>query len=147
MTREYSIACAEVLEVLNNLPQEEREKIPVEEIEFYEENKAEDYAFRYDVNKPVEEQGLSKLTNAIIITIYRDYFANEEQRFLLTEILKENVNKIENQRREKYGNKKKAVKENSIQNNKKTEIPKPAVIKKKNIFQKIWNLIKGAFKK
>lgn len=144
MTREYSIACTEVLEVLKYLPQEEKEKIPVAEIEFYEENKAEDYAFKYDINKPIEEQGLSKLTNAIIITIYRDYFANDEQRFLLSEILKENVNKVENQRREKYGDKDKNIKAG----NSNTEVPKPAVIKKKKSgFQKILDFIKGIFKK
>lgn len=143
MTREYSIACTEVLEILKHLPKEEREKIPEDEIEFYEENKAVDYAYKFDPNKPIEDQNVSKLANAIIITIFRDYFANETQRKLLSEILKENVNKVENKRREKYGPEK--VFEKSREQTKKANVP--AVKKKRNLFQIILEGIKKFFRR
>lgn len=143
MTREYSIACTEVLEILKHLPKEEREKIPLDEIEFYEENKAEDYAYKFDPSKPIEDQNVSKMANAIIITIFRDYFANETQRQLLSEILKENVNKVENKRKEKYGPEK--VFEKPKEPNKKANVL--AVKKKKNAFQRILEGIKKFFRR
>lgn len=143
MTREYSIACTEVLEILKQLPKEERDKIPNDEIEFYEENKAVDYVYKFDKNKPIEDQNVSKMANAIIITIFRDYFADETQKKLLSEILKENVRKVENKRREKYGPEK-IFEKSSNENNNNMPIIKEV---KKNIFQKILDKIIKFFKK
>lgn len=143
MTREYSIACTEVLEILKHLPKEERDKIPQDEIDFYEENKATDYAYKFDPSKPIEEQGISKMANAIIITIFRDYFANDTQRKILSEILKENVNKVEAKRKEKYGTEKVFEKPKS----QKANSAMPVVKKKKNVFQIILEGIKKFFRR
>ena len=108
---------------------------------FSKANSAKDYEFKIDPKKPIEEQAVSDMASAIIITIFRDYFADENQRALLSEILKENSRKVEIKKREKYN-------PDKIFEKKTVELPKPAVIpKKKNIFQKILDFIKGIIRR
>ena len=86
----YSKAYTEVLEILTYLPEEEQKKIPVERIEFYFENRDKEYDFHYDENIPFDEQKVLPETQAIIVTLFRDYFATNEQKEKLEEILKHN---------------------------------------------------------
>ena len=144
VTEEYQIAYSEVLEILKYVPKEEYEKIDKEKLEFYERNKKQDYNFNYDVNKTLDEQGVSKIAKVIISIIYRDYWASDEER---NEIL-EMQNKMRKNLKEKtqidfdpnIAFKKNVEEENIIKevaNNQITEY------KKENFFQKIINKIKS----
>ena len=148
VTEEYQIAYSEVLEILKYVPKEEYEKIDKEKLAFYERNKKQDYIFNYDVNKTLDEQGVSKIAKVIISIIYRDYWASDEER---NEIL-EMQNKMRKNLKEKtqidfdpnIAFKKNVEEENIVKesiNNQITEY------KKENFFQKLINKIKNIFKK
>lgn len=100
---DYSKAYTEVLEIMTYLPEEEQSKIPMERIEFYFENRDENYDFHYNENIPFNEQQILPETQAIIITLFRDYYATDEQKEKLEKILnhndlirQENINEVFN---------------------------------------------------
>ena len=86
----YSKAYTEVLEILTYLPEAEQRKIPIERIKFYYENRDKKYDFHYDENRSFDEQKVLPETQAIIVTLFRDYFATNEQKEKLEEILTHN---------------------------------------------------------
>ena len=87
----YEMAYVEVLAILKNyLSEEELNQIPKEKIEFFEKNKDHNYIFEINNRLPIEEQNLSEKTNAILVILYRDYFADEQQKETLKQILELN---------------------------------------------------------
>ena len=98
----YSRAYAEVLEIIKYFPKEEYSKIPEEKIEFYKNNMDKDYIFTINPKIDLSEQNISPEANAIIVNIFRDYFATEEQKVKIKEILDLNQKKEEQEKREKY---------------------------------------------
>lgn len=116
MSEAFSKACTEVLTLLSFLDDDELSKIPLEKIEFLKRNQAKDYDYILNLeipsNKqkissetditleiaPLERQNISPEANAIFITLYRDYFANEEQKKILEEILECNDEIIEKEK-------------------------------------------------
>ncbi|MBR6034008.1 MAG: hypothetical protein IKP28_04665 [Clostridia bacterium] len=102
MNSKYTKAYKEVVEIIKYFPQEEYNKIPKEKIEFYETNMDKDYQFAIDPSIDLSKQNISKETNAIIVSLYQDYFATEEQKEKINEILELNEMKEEQEKREKY---------------------------------------------
>lgn len=146
MSNNYAKAYTEVLEILKYLPQEELEKIPQEKIEFYERNCDKQYKFEFDISKPIDEQQTLRETNAVIVLLFRDYFATELQKEKLEKILLQNEEKQDKEFREKYNPDeifKKSVEDNV---EKQTETMDLVEIKRDNIikeiFKKIINFIK-----
>lgn len=86
----YRKAYTEVLEVLSKLSPEEYDKIPKEKIEYYEKNKDKYYYFEINPNIPIEKQNLSKEANAILVSLFLEYFVNSNQRKGLEEMLDNN---------------------------------------------------------
>lgn len=98
----YARAYTEVLEIINNFPEEEYKKIPVEKIEFYKNNKDENYSFQINPNIELSSQNISKEANAIIVNLFVDYFATEKQKAQIKEILYLNLQKIEKEKSIQY---------------------------------------------
>lgn len=98
----YAKAYTEVLEILNHFPEEEYDRIPIEKIEFYRKNMDKEYNFTINPEIDFEEQNISKEANAIIVNLFKEYFATDEQKVKIEEILKINQEKEEQQKREKY---------------------------------------------
>ena len=98
----YSRAYTEVLEIIKYFPKEEYAKIPEEKIEFYKNNMYKDYIFTINPEIDLSEQNISPEANAIIVNLFRDYFATEEQKVKIKEILDLNQKKEEQEKREKY---------------------------------------------
>lgn len=98
----YAKAYTEVLEIIKYFPQEEYAKIPKEKIEFYENNKDKGYIFEINPEIDLAEQNISVEANAIIVNLYKDYFATEEQKIKIKEILDLNQQKEELEKRKKY---------------------------------------------
>ncbi len=96
----YAKAYTEVLKIISHFPDEELAKIPVEKIEFYKNNMDKDYNFTIDPEIDLEKQNISKKANAIIVNLFQDYFATEEQK--IKEILDLNQRKEEQEKKEKY---------------------------------------------
>ena len=102
MTNDYARAYTEVLEILKFLPKEEYNKIPSDKIAFYEKYKDNNYDYKFDITKSLEEQKISKETNAIIVTLFRDFFATQIQKEKLEIILKQNEKENQEELRRKY---------------------------------------------
>lgn len=93
MDNTYKRACTEILEILKYLPQEEFEKIPKEQIKFYEKNKDPNYEYVFDRKKILSGQGLSRTTKILIVSLFKEYFATPVQKEKLEQILIENYKK------------------------------------------------------
>lgn len=83
----YNKACTEVVEILKSLPKEQYERIPESEIEYYKKNSDSNYSFSFDAKLPLEKQNILRETYAILVTIYRDYFLEDNQNIVLEDIL------------------------------------------------------------
>lgn len=143
MINTYSRAYKEVLVLLKYyLTEEDYNKIPKEKIKFFEKNADNNYNYKIDETKSYEKQQVSQKANSIIVSLYRDYFTNDEEKKKLEEILKLNdlkVNKIKAENIKNVKNKFE-IKEEGKEKNDEDLHP---IEKKENIFQKIWDRIKG----
>ena len=149
LSLEYSNAYNEVLEVLNNISEEDYNKIPKDIIKVFETYKNKNYVFEYDFSKDFKEQKLSKQAKLILANLYRDYWATERER---EEIIKEQNlirQKVEEEKRLKYDpdifkNKRKIINTEEI----KTISDEISMVEpKKTLIQRILNKIKLYFNK
>ena len=146
MSNAYSKAYVEVLEIISHFSEEDFKKIPKSEIDFYNENKDNEYEFKINPNIDLNEQNISREANAILVALYRDYFATESQKQILEKLLKQNEQKEEEKKREKYNPNdifKKDKEDSKIENN--NEIL-PIEIEEK-WYQKILDFFRGLFVK
>lgn len=102
MTNKYKKAYTEVLEILSHLPKDEYCKIPKEKIEFYKENMDKDYSYNINPMLELSKQYISEEANAILISLFRDYFANEKQKDILEKLLNQNQEQLEQTKRKIY---------------------------------------------
>ena len=98
----YAKACTEVLEILSHFSEEDFSRIPSDKIEFLKQNCDKDYDYKIDPEVELEKQYISEEANAIIIGLYREYFATEHQRNVLDDILKHNQVLADRESRMKY---------------------------------------------
>lgn len=98
----YAKAYKEVLEIVKYFPKEEYNKIPNEKIKFFKDNMDKEYEFTINPQIDLSEQNISKEANSIIVTLFQDYYATEEQKIKIQEILKLNQQKAEIEKTEKY---------------------------------------------
>ena len=140
MNNTYSLSYVEVLEILKHIPKENYEKIPKEKIEFYENNKDKNYIYIYN---PVNPKILRK-TDAILINLYKNYIAKDDEKEKINHILKLNEMKNEQEKQENFDL-------NNIFNNKKSEIKNnnvdilPVEKKRETRFKKFIDKIKKIF--
>lgn len=88
MDLKYSNACKEVLVLFNYfLDENDMSKIPDEQIKYLNENANQQYNYVVDESKELEEQEITKEAKAIIISLYKKYFATDEQKKKVNEIL------------------------------------------------------------
>ncbi len=149
MINTYAKAYTEVLEILKYFSEEEYSKIPQEKIDFYKNNMDRNYNYNINPNIDLSQQYISKEANAILISLFRDYFATENQKKTLNNLLNQNQNKLENIKREKYNS-------NDIFKNNynsiiedKDNIQEKSLVNVSNIkwYEKIWKIFKDFFKK
>lgn len=98
MNDTYECSYVEVLEILKYIPKEEYDKIPKQLIEFFEEHKDKSYKYIYN---PVSPKTLRK-TDAIIVSLYKDYIANDDEKKRIEKRLMENYEKAESEKRKQY---------------------------------------------
>ena len=98
----YSKACTEVLEIISYFPEDEYSKIPKDKIELLEQYK--DTGYEYSINPDVElsKQYISKEAKAMIIEIYKEYFATEHQKNVVDDILNHNQMLMEKKKEINY---------------------------------------------
>lgn len=100
ISKDYSIAYVQVLEVLKGLNKKEYEKIPKERIELYEKNKSRDYEFKLDKNRNFNDQ-ISQEAQKIIANLFVRFIATPEDRIRIYEKEKKDFIKKELEERKK----------------------------------------------
>lgn len=98
----YAKACTEVLEIISHFSEEDYSKIPLDKIEFFKQNCDKDYEYKIDPEVDLADQYISDEANAIIIGLYKEYFATEHQKNVLDDILKHNQVLADRESRKKY---------------------------------------------
>lgn len=139
-------AYAEVYTILQELNEEEYNKIPPEVIKTIEANRNEEYEYELDDELELKDQPMLPETKAILFNLFRDYLATSEQRAKIRRMQNEARQKNELKKQQMYNsdifvNK---SKENLTENNNETM---QIVEYKENIFRRILNKIKSLFMK
>lgn len=130
-------ACNEVLVLLKMLPEAELKKIPETEIKFLEEHRDFNYNFSVNPEVPINEVNISRKAKAILVALWKKYFATDIQKQKLDKILQENSMKEEQKKQEEYQY------SDMFKNNTQKIINLPTVIEEK-WYEKVWNKIKDA---
>lgn len=130
-------ACNEVLVLLKMLPEAELKKIPETEIKFLEEHRDVNYNFSVNPEVPINEVNISRKAKAILVVLWKKYFATDIQKQKLDKILQENSMKKEQKKQEEYQY------SDMFKNNTQKIINLPTVIEEK-WYEKVWNKIKDA---
>lgn len=76
MERVYREALSETEYVLSFLEKERQSKIPIKLRNLIKEEKSKDYIPKFDVNKPVNQQNISREAVALLVYIYKKYLDN-----------------------------------------------------------------------
>ena len=98
----YANEYTEDLEIISYFPQEAYNKIPSEKINFYKQNMDKNYIFRINPQIDLSEQNISAEANAIIVNLYTNYLATQEEKNKIKQILYLNQQSLEKEKREKY---------------------------------------------
>lgn len=146
-------AYTEVYTILQDLNEEEYNKIPPEVIETIKENRNEEYEYFLDDELELKDQPMLPETKAILFNLFRDYLATPEQRIKIIRMQNEERQKNELKKQQMYNtdvfanksiNKTTKLYENEVKaNNEENQI----IVYKENIFRRILNKIKCLFMK
>ena len=98
----YAVAYSEVLEILKYIPIEDYNKIPKDKIELFKTYADREYDFKYNPNRTLDEQNVSKIAKGIIAIFFRDYWATETQREKIIAKQKYDRMQLEEKKKEKY---------------------------------------------
>ena len=137
-------AYTEVYTILQELNEEEYNKIPPEVIKTIEANRNEEYEYELDDELDLKDQPMLPETKAILFNLFRDYLATPEQKAKIIRMQNEARQKNELKKQQMYNNDVFAnkPKENQSSNNNETM----QIVKyKENFFKKILNKIKSFF--
>jgi len=147
MNNSYAKAYTEVLEIINHFSEDEYKEIPKEKIDFYEKHKDREYDFKINPNIDLAEQNISRKANAILVSLFRDYFATAKQKEILKNLLQQNQEKLEKEKYLKYNPDN--IFNKSYDNNIKDSKDEVALVEIKNEvwYRKILNFFKRIFSK
>ena len=149
MKQEYKKAFSEVNEIIKMMPDELTNRIPSKFKEMLEDERDKEY--NPNIQEPLEKQKLKNETIIILGLIYRDFLCPTDEKRRLQEKdareLQEVQKAIEEEIREKYNpddifKNKREIKDEEI-----TEEKSLTVVKEEKWYQKIFNLIKGIFRR
>ena len=135
-------AYTEVYTILQDLDDEEYEKIPPEVIEALDKNRNKDYEFELDDELELKEHELLPETKAILFNLFRDYLSTPEQKEKIIKMQKEEREKLELEKKQKYSTQLFNKKEEPLKNNIIEETKDIVVYKNIKWYQKIFSFIK-----
>ena len=78
--QEISKSAVEIIEIMKHAPIEVRLKYPYKYRIYFENVASKDYVWKYDTNKKLNEQNMSKLTENILVYMYTNVFNNSRTR-------------------------------------------------------------------
>ena len=147
----YLNSLSELSEIIKNLGEKIRAKIPNDVIDYIENNKSQTYKWNYNPDLPLDEQNMLPETEELLTAIYRDYICTDAEKEKVDEVLVDNENYIEESNRNVIENEKSVNVDTIVQNYKVREdnsiSNSPAIVEKQNFFVKIINKIKSIFSK
>ena len=137
-------AYAEVYTILQDLNEEEYNKIPPEVVEAIKVNRNEEYEYELDDELELKEQPMLPETKAILFNLFRDYLATPEQKAKIIRMQNEERQKNELKKQQRYNTDVFANRqEKDISQEKNEEIQ---IVKyKENLFKRILDKIKRFF--
>lgn len=141
----YSNAYTEVYTILQNLNEEEYNKIPSEVINTIKNNRNIEYKYKLEEELELKEQTLLPETKAILFNLFRDYLSTPVQKEKIIKMQSDERQKNEVKKQQKYDIDifKNRKKENNLKPQDKRE--NQLVEYKENIFKSILNKIKKFF--
>ena len=143
MNRAYEEAFVEVDEILKMMPIDLISKIPMKFRQVISENKAKDY--KIEIKEPLEEEKLKEETVVILGLIYRDFLASPDERDELQLKDAEELKKIELEMEQQYDIEN--VFKKRTKPSKQEDSVDLIVYKEQGFIKKLFNLIRGFFKK
>lgn len=161
MTNELRQTFCDIEIILNALPEEDRNKVPMKLRKFISENKLENYESEVRIDVPIEEQDLSPDTRTFIGMLYLNYWCkDEEEKAEIKKVFMDNEAKMQKELDEKFeifkkydtnqiDNELKAekdIQENVVEAEIKTE-ESNMIVYKESIIRKIINKIFGIFRR
>lgn len=149
MNEKYAKAYTEILEIISHFSEEEYSKIPKEKIKFYEDNKDNNYDYKINPEIDLKEQYISRETEVLLIILFRDYFATEKQKDVLDNLLKQNQEKADKEKYEKYNPDNIFKKSNDLETNDNSNDKEilPVIIKEQRWYVKILDFFRSIFRK
>lgn len=149
MKQEYKEAFTEVNEIIKMMPDELVNKIPNKFREMLEDERDKEY--NPNIQEPLEKCKLKNETIIILGLIYRDFLCSQDEKRRLQEKdareLQEVQRTIEEEIRKKYNPDDIFKNKREIKNEEQTEEKSLTVVQEEKWYQKIFNLIKGLFRK
>ena len=141
-------AYKEVYIVLQDLNEEDYNKIPPEIIETIKENSNEEYEFVLNDELELKEQLLLPETKAILFNLFRDYLATPVQKEKIIKMQTEERKKLEEKKKQNYDNVDifKTNKNKDVEEKVNIQELQLVQIKKGGLFRKLINKIKLFFK-
>ena len=147
--KNYNQRLVEVNEVLKNLSKSDYDKLPLDIIQYIQENMDKDYLWTYDKSKSLQEQNLSRDTIIILSFLNMEYLLNEKQKAYIKKIFETNDKIHQEKLKEKYNSdnlfKKKTGNIEPVEKNITNDVA--LVEYNESIFKKIWNKVFSIFKK
>ena len=149
-TLQYQKAYVELNEILKSLSEEENSKIPKVFKDNVVKNMDKSYKFELDSSKGIFEQKLMVETEALLVEIYERYLASAEEKEVWEKYDKICLNRIEQNKKEKYNPSNMFINRNIEQCqdlNQNITDETAMVAYKESIFTKIKNWFKAIFSK
>ena len=149
MIENYPKAYTEVLEILKYMPKEDVDKIPKKMLDTFEYKRDKNYNFTIDENQDFSKLKILDETEAIIVNIFKDYWATPEQKAKIQAKMREDMRIIEEEKKAKYNvdifkKKENAEIENDVQ---KTNINNLLIeVKKEKFYERVIRFIKKVLK-
>ena len=146
ISEKYAYAYKEVIEVLRHTKKEDVCKIPSYKILLYAKYMNNNYNFKIDETKNIEDQNLSPEAKAILANLYRDYWASTYQRQRIKAKEQYDIEKI---LKDKYNpdNLFKNTNRGMQLETQQSEETRMTISQEEKWYQKIFNLIKNIFHK
>lgn len=101
-TDSYAKAYVEILEIINNMGEEYKKKIPSKLINFFEQNKDPNYYYQLKKSEKENIKIFSNETIGLLSMLEYKYWSKDNEKKILNDALKENEKKYQEKLRQKY---------------------------------------------
>lgn len=146
MKENYPKAYTEVLEILKYMPIDDVKKIPKELIDTFEYKKDSNYKFVIDENQDFSKLKILDETEAIMVNIFEDYWATPEQKAKIEAKMREDMRRIEEEKKIKYNvdifKKEDIKKQDTVNENITNDNNLPMEVKQERFFKRVINFFK-----